>query len=153
MSQYKEVSNRHFVFPSVRNRILGLQLYQFNIKGFLHWGYNFCYSQLSRKAIDPFRVTDVDKRFPSGEAFLVYPGKNGPIESIRLEVFYEGLQDMRALIALEEQAGCNYVIEIIEASLKEPLTFKKYPRNSKWLLDMREKINEEIASLSKAAST
>lgn len=32
--QYQEVSNRFFCMPSQRNRILGIQLYKFNIRGF-----------------------------------------------------------------------------------------------------------------------
>ncbi len=43
------VSNRFMSMPSYRNRIIGLQLYKFDVKGFLHWGYNFYNSALSKK--------------------------------------------------------------------------------------------------------
>ena len=75
-----------------RKRIIGFQLYKFCIKGFLHWGLNFWYSQFSLYPIDPFKVTDAGFAFPSGDAFLVYPGEDGPIDSLRYEVFCEALQ-------------------------------------------------------------
>ncbi|PAV31148.1 hypothetical protein CIL05_00360 [Virgibacillus profundi] len=147
-AQNQKVSNRFFAFPSARNRISGIQFYKFNITGFLHWGYNFWNSQLSKRQIDPFHVTDADLAFPSGDAFLVYPGEEGPIESIRMEVFYEALQDLRALQLLEKLAGREQVLEIIESSLAQSLTFTEYPHDSRWLLIIREKINKKITELS-----
>ncbi len=38
-----------FSIPSQRNRVLGYQLYKYNVKGFLHWGYNFWNTQYSKK--------------------------------------------------------------------------------------------------------
>lgn len=143
-AQYKKVSNRFFSFPSARNRISGLQFYKYDIKGFLHWGFNFWYSRLSKKQIDPFTNTDADQGFPSGDAFFVYPGENGPIESIRLEVFYDALQDLRALQLLESLTSKEEVIKLIEEDLDEALTFTTYPRESDWLLAIREKVNKAI---------
>ncbi|PNT94194.1 hypothetical protein CDQ83_12155 [Clostridium thermosuccinogenes] len=143
--QYREVSNRFFNMPSARNRIIGMQLYKYDIKGFLQWGYNFWYSQYSRYPIDPFRVTDAGYAFPSGDAFVVYPGKEGPIESLRLEVFYEALQDMRALQLLESLIGKEAVLHMLEDGLDEPITFSKYPKGHDWLLSKREQINRMIA--------
>lgn len=143
-SQYKDVSNRFLNMTSARNRILGIQLYKFNIKGFLHWGYNFWYSRLSRYPVDPFKNTDAYYGFPSGDAFVVYPGKEGPIESLRLEVLYEALQDMRALELLETFIGKEAVVKMLEEGLEQPITFKEYPRESSWLLMKREQINRMI---------
>ncbi|OAS15234.1 DUF4091 domain-containing protein [Paenibacillus oryzisoli] len=146
--QYKEVSNRFFNMPSARNRIIGLQLYKFDIQGFLHWGYNFYYSQYSMKQLDPFKVTDALYTFPSGDSFVVYPGETGPIESIRLEVFHEALQDLRALQLLETYIGKERTLALIEEGLPEPLTFSVYPRSTEWMLDVRERINQAIATYS-----
>lgn len=143
-SQYKEVSNRFFNFPSVRNRILGFQLYKFNIHGFLQWGYNFWYSQYSKHPIDPFKVTDAGHAFPSGDAFSVYPGENGPLSSLKFEVFYEALQDLRALRLLEKSMGRAKVIQLLEEGLDNPITFSDYPTDTEWLLKKREKINKMI---------
>ncbi len=148
--QSVDVSNRFFNMPSARNRILGYQLYKYGIKGFLHWGYNFWNTQQSRKAIDPYRVTDAGGAFPSGDAFAVYPGAEGPLDSIRWEVFREALQDMRACELLESLAGRETVLELIDAGLPEPLTFRNYPREASWLLAKRSEINERIAKLAGA---
>lgn len=142
--QYAEVSNRFFSMPSARNRIIGTQLYKYNIVGFLHWGYNFWNAQYSAFRINPFQVTDSDRAFPSGDPFLVYPGEEGPIPSIRLLVLNEALQDLRAMEYLEILKGKEFVIRLIEEELQEPLTFKKYPKDAHYLLNLREKINHAI---------
>jgi hypothetical protein len=142
--QHKDVSNRFFSMPSSRNRVIGLQLYKFKIQGFLHWGYNFWYSQYSRRAIDPFRVTDAGCAFPSGDPFVVYPGPDKPIDSIRWEVFREALQDLRALELLETLAGRETVVGLLEGNLEEELSFRSYPVDAGWLLRTRERINLAI---------
>lgn len=144
-SQYKEVANRFFCLPSARNRVLGFQLYKFKIAGFLHWGYNFWNSQYSLRAIDPYRITDSDNAFPSGDSFVVYPGDEGPIVSLRLEVFREALQDLRALELLERLVGRERTLSVLEEGLAEPLTFKRYPVDPTWLLGKRDEINQLIA--------
>jgi hypothetical protein len=146
-SQKKEVSNRFFAMPSARNRILGMQLFKFNIEGFLHWGYNFWYSQYSLKHLNPFISTDAGGSFPSGDPFLVYPGAEGPLESIRLEVMREALQDQRALQLLESLTGRKQALELLEDGLEQPLAFNKYPSGFQWLLDRRETINQTIKKI------
>ena len=131
--------------PSVRNRILGYQMYKYSVKGFLHWGYNFYFSQYSRKPIDPYKVTDAGKAFASGDSFVVYPGDNfTPLNSLRLNVFYDGLQDMMALQLLEIKIGKESVVKLMEDSTDKPITFSEYPHSNSWLLENREKINQKI---------
>lgn len=144
-AQYNKVANRFFNMPSARNRIIGMQLYKFNIKGFLQWGYNFWYSQYSIYPIDPFKVTDAACAFPSGDAFVVYPGEDGPIDSLRFEVFYEALQDLRALNMLESYIGREAVLNMLEEGLENPITFSEYPIDSEWIITKREQINRKIA--------
>nr|WP_261800519.1 DUF4091 domain-containing protein [Paenibacillus sp. PAMC21692] len=95
--------------------------------------------------MDPFRVTDEGHAFPSGDAFLVYPGPDGPIESIRLEVLFEELQDLRALQSLESLIGREATVGLLEVDLEGELTFKSYPEDAGWLLAARERINRAIA--------
>ena len=144
--QFYEVSNRFMSMPSLRNRIYGLQLYKYKIIGILHWGYNFYNSQFSLEKINPYQVTDAGGAFPSGDAFLVYPGEDRhPEESIRMMVHEEALQDMRACELLESLAGRDFVMECIEEDLAEPLTFKRFPKSDYYLLALRNRINREIA--------
>lgn len=146
-AQSVQVSNRFMALPSFRNRILGVQLYKYNIPGFLHWGYNFYNSHLSKRAINPFLVTDADMTFPSGDAFLVYPGEEGALESIRLKVLAEAFQDIRALELLESLTSREEVLALIEENTDEPITFSVYPRTETYLLKLREKVNAKIAEL------
>lgn len=150
--QYKGVSNRFIAMPASRNRIIGYQLFKYNIAGFLHWGYNFWYSRLSRKEINPYLSTDADKGFPAGDPFVVYPGDDGhPIASTRLKVFREALQDMRALQLLERLAGREHALELLDKGNDEPLTFSRYPRDPHWLPDKRESINMEIRKIAEGS--
>jgi hypothetical protein len=145
--QHLEVSNRFMAMPSLRNRIYGLQLYKFGIIGILHWGYNFYNSQFSLEHIDPYRVTDAGGAFPSGDAFLVYPGADRhPEESIRMMVLSEALDDLRACQLLERLTSRAFVLDLIEEDLAEPLTFKRYPKSDFYLLRLRRRINREIAA-------
>lgn len=140
------VSNRFFSMPSARTRVLGLQLYKFDVRGFLHWGYNFYFSQYSKGLIDPYKVTDAGGSFSSGDSFVVYPGENGePLDSLRMHVFYNGFEDMLALKLLESKIGKEKALAVLEEGLESPLTFRDYPHSAEWLLKTRERINREIA--------
>lgn len=135
--------NRFMAMPSMRNRVLGTLLYRYDVKGFLHWGYNFYNLQYSVKAVSPYEITDAGGNFPSGDSFVVYPGENRePLASLRLKVFYDGFQDMMAMQLLESKIGREKVVELIES--EQPLKFTSYPRSAEWLLDTREKINQLI---------
>lgn len=146
--QFYEVSNRFMSMPSARNRIYGVQLYKYDIIGILHWGYNFYNSQFSIEHINPYEVTDAMCAFPSGDAFLVYPGADGyPEESLRMMVHYEALTDLRALKFLESLTCKEHVMELIEGELCEPLTFRRYPKSDMYLLNLRNRVNQEIKML------
>lgn len=137
--------NRLFSQPSQRNRVLGVLLYKYNAQGFLQWGHNFWYSQYSKYPIDPFKVTDAGNAFPSGDSFMVYPAKDGkPLNSLRHKVFLDAMQDLRALQLLESKTNRKYVLKLIEEGLDVPLSFKTYPHESQWLLDLRCRVNKAL---------
>ena len=86
-AQFKDVSNRFFSMPSQRNRVIGYQLYKFDVKGFLHWGYNFWYKRLSVGEVDPFEETDAGGFFPSGDSLSYIRARTETALSLRLKVF------------------------------------------------------------------
>ena len=140
--QEYRVPNRFIAMPSRRNRIMGVLAYVYDLAGFLQWGFNFYFSQYSRKLVDPFGSTDSDGAFPAGDPFLVYPGRGGePLDSIRHEVFFDGLQDLRALRLLESKIGREAVLELIG----ERLTMEEYPRRDEWLRGLRERVYRRLA--------
>lgn len=142
-AQGKDVGNRFLAMPSYRNRILGQQFYKFHLQGFLHWGYNFWYAQNSRRKIDPYRTTDGGGAFPGGDPFSVYPGEDGfPVCSLRFKVFYEALQDQRALELLETLTDRETAESMIENYSE--LAFDRYPKSAEALLAPRERVNQAI---------
>jgi hypothetical protein len=143
--QHLRVSNRFFAMPLARCRVLGVQLYKHNIAGFLHWGFNFYNTGLSRKRVHPFQVTDGGCAFPSGDPFLVYPGPGGqPIESLRLMAMHHALQDLRALRLLEALAGPAAARAVMDQGLRMHLTFTEYPQGAECLWDLRARIHRAI---------
>lgn len=141
----KYVSNRFFSIPSERNRVLGYQLYKYDVKGFLHWGFNFWNTRYSKMKINPYEITDAGKAFQSGDSYVVYPQKDGtPLCSLRLKVFYDGFQDMMALQTLEKLAGREKALAVLEEGLKQEFTFFDYPHSKEWMLETRERINAAI---------
>ncbi len=147
-AQCVDVSNRFLALPSYRNRIYGLQVYKYGIKGILHWGYNFYNSEYSKRHINPYETTDCDFAFPGGDAFLVYPKIDGtPEESIRMMVLYEAMTDIRAMYLLEQKIGKEAVLQIVEEGMEETITFSSYPHEAAFCLQMRNRINEKLAEV------
>ena len=141
----KQVANRFFCNDSIRTRVIGYQMFKFDVVGFLHWGYNFYNTRLSKAVVDPYEVSDAGKEFPSGDSYIVYPADDGTAHhSLRLKVFYDALQDMAALNTLERLTDKKTCLDIIEEYGKHALTFTEYPHSNEWLLNTREKINFKI---------
>ena len=141
--QCRDVSNRFIDMPLARTRIIGAQFWKYNIAGFLQWGYNFYYTQYSRREINPFTITDGDGFAPAGDAFSVYPAPGGkPYRSLRLTAFFEALCDTGALRLAEKLCGKEAVLSVLER--EGTLTFSSYPHDAEFILSTREKINEMI---------
>lgn len=141
-----DVGNRFLAMPSARNRIVGWQLYKFQIAGFLHWGYNFWNSGLSRQRLNPWQVTDGNGAFPGGDPFSVYPGPEGPVQSLRMKVFHHGLQDLRALELAQALTGRDVGPEVLPGYGE--MTFAQYPQGAEELLAARERLNALVESAS-----
>ena len=88
-------------------------------------------------------MTDCMGKFQSGDAFVVYPGKDGALESIRNEAFQQGIQDLRALNLLEKKIGREKVTAMLEESGMAK-NFTDYPKNALCLIALRKKINRMI---------
>ena len=147
--QRRKVSNRFMDYPSARNRVLGSQLFKFGFKGFLQWGYNYWYRDLLDVLVDPYTETHSGNRMlPSGDAFVVYPGPDGPVDSLRWEVFREALQDLRALRLLRELAGEKPTASVRSLlELGDVRSMEDSDASPEWLLGAREKVNAAIRRL------
>lgn len=141
-------TNSFMAMKSCRTRILGFLLYKFNIKGFLHWGLNYYYSINSMYAINPYVTTSADRRYPSGDAFTLYPSHNGAYHSLRGFITYDAISDMRVCESLEAKIGREKVVEMIDAAAGGELKFDAFPDGNDFPQDLRGAMIEKIASLS-----
>ncbi len=92
--------NRFIDFSLLKVRLLHWINFRYGLTGYLHWGYNHWTD-------DPFRHTQPDwshgAPLPAGDACIVYPGPNGPVESIRYEAMRDGAEDYELFKALSRQ--------------------------------------------------
>jgi len=126
--------NRLLDTPLAKARMAGWLFYRLGVGGFLHWGYNYWYKSQTQQLIDPFTVTD-GLAWPGwayGDTFQVYPGPDGPLDSIRWEVFAESLQDY----ALLQTLGVPRDGALL-ASLKD---FDDFPKDERWVQAVRRKL-------------
>lgn len=142
--QANEVSNRFLAMPGQRTRILGEQLYKFDIKGFLQWGFNFWYTCGSLAMVNPYLDESGDNWVPAGDTFSVFPGIDGKaVYSLHALLFYEALQDMRALELLGSKVGRDTVVKLLDFG-NDTLTFRHYSRTEGHSIAMRELVNNMI---------
>lgn len=138
------LSNRLVSSPSELNRMIGVQMYRHNIIGFLHWGYNNYYDVLSNGLYNPCIDPGCYRRFP-GSSFYVYPGSDGKcIQSIRQKVFYEAINDVRALTLLEKKKGRKVADALIAKHFGE-VTFFTKPDSPEQFLAFRDELNLLLA--------
>ncbi len=82
-----KVMNRATDLPLLAGRLVAWQSYLYRLKGFLHWGYNaynpgrdpYMYNCFASKRADD----NQEYLLPPGNGFIVYPGSDGPRDSVR----------------------------------------------------------------------
>ncbi|MBM4034932.1 MAG: DUF4091 domain-containing protein [Planctomycetes bacterium] len=80
--------NRFLDFPLSRVRVLHWLNFACDLTGYLHWGLNFW-------GEDPFGPPS--DNLPPGDTHVVYPGADGPLDSIRWEIQRESIEDFEYL--------------------------------------------------------
>ena len=84
--------NKTIDMPLIDNRILHWLNYKYDLKGFLHWGWN-------QWTENPFEATGMH----IGDGWHVYPKKDGVLNSLRWEQMRNGLQDYEFFWMLENK--------------------------------------------------
>ncbi len=123
--------NRLLDTPLQKIRMAGWLFYRNRARGVLHWGYNYWYKSQTRELIDPYQVSDALAwpSWASGDPFQVYPGKAGPVDSMRWEVWGESLQDYGLL----QTAG----LDPDDALLADIRDYADFPRDAGWISSRR----------------
>src|SRR5699024_1858663 len=143
VSQNRDVANRFIALPSVRNRVLGRQLFAHDAPGFLHWGFNFWWAQFALRPIDPFEDTCAGGAFFGGDAFAVYPGPDGtPWPSLRHRVFAQAMADHRALTWLAQLTDRPSATALIDEG--GTLTYSSFSYDVDQHLRARAAVDERI---------
>ena len=147
------VSNRFVAMPSWRNRSIGLQMYKYDIRGFLQWGYNFYYNFHSADLINPYCEQDGDEWISAGDAFSVYPACDGTaLESMRIIVFADALRDLAVMRLLENYMPKEKIVRAIEDAVGFEISFDKCATSAKQILDARETVNSLLKQAIKETS-
>ena len=144
-------------FTAVEHRILFWQAWALGMRGMQYWCVNYA-PEGQNPYTDPLDSTPVN-----GDGCLVYPGKDGPVNSVRWETVRDGLEDYdylslfmerRAALAgrqgAEDLAGRAVAAGDLSALLPSLVTFE---RDSAVLLKKRGEIGGMIAELGRALET
>jgi hypothetical protein len=114
--------NRFLDFPLLKTRLLHWANFKYDLKGYLHWGFNYWRG-------DPF--TDLQSDWlPPGDSHIVYPSPTGLLSSIRLEALRDGVEDYEMLRLLEKRnpkaarAICDSVVASWTEYVLDPAEFR-----------------------------
>ena len=115
VGQANAVANRFIAQRPIRHRMLGLQLFCANSRGFLHWAFDFYYSQLSVRPINPFADSSAGGAFFSGDPFVVYPADDlGVYYSLRYEMLRAAFEDLVLFHDAAKRIGREEVLRIMD---------------------------------------
>jgi hypothetical protein len=104
--------NRLLDMPLLRTRFLHWGNFKYNIEGFLHWGLNHW-----RNDQDPFEescpLNGPTNHLPAGDTHNVYPGKDEPWLSMRLEQMRAGAEDyeLLSLLAKKDKRKADEIVD------------------------------------------
>jgi hypothetical protein len=133
--------------PLIEARVIWWQAYQQKMDGFLYWGLNIWDQASNAKPIDPGAGPLLAWSVRSGGPFygdgrLLYPGKEGPIGSIRLANIRDGLEDYEYLWLLAERSKSREAAREACRPVAESLT--EFSRDPAVLEAQREEIARRI---------
>lgn len=132
--------NRLLDTPLIKVRMSGWLFYRTRVRGFLHWAMNYWYQNQTTRLIDPFTVSD-GLSWPNwahGDPFVVYPGPEGPLDSLRWEVFAESMQDYALLQAAQVSPEDSLLAQIQD--------YANFPRDEVWLSTRRREILRRVSA-------
>jgi len=143
-------SNRFIAQSGECTRSIGMQLYKYNIVGFLHWAICYLGGGDTEGIVDPYLDQNGNNWVPAGDTGYIYPRANGEFyESIRGIYLRDAFQDIRAMQLLEKYTSHEAVVALIEEELGLELKFNTCAKSVKTMNNIRERINEELRKFAK----
>ena len=86
--------NTFIYSPQWESRLLPWIAFRYGLAGYARWAYQSWPDDAWKQP---------QSRWHSGDSFLVYPGRNGPIDSTRWEMLRQGIEDYEALGILKQK--------------------------------------------------
>ncbi|MBF0478093.1 MAG: DUF4091 domain-containing protein [Candidatus Omnitrophica bacterium] len=142
-------------FDSIDYRILPWMCWKLDIKGFLYWCVNWW------ELANPYQTAKNTKWEQNGNGLLFYPGENGPVMSIRTEIWRDGMEDYEYLILLKnllqkrlladpafvDTALYKQAMSLLEIEPAFISSLKSFSKDGQNLQNRRNKIGEMIEKL------
>ncbi|MDN5213644.1 DUF4091 domain-containing protein [Fulvivirgaceae bacterium BMA12] len=97
--------NRTLDMEKLRQVYFGWGAAHYNTFGYLHWGLNQYLANPFEQSVvpHPSPAASANNFLPAGDTHVIYPGKDGPLSSIRFEAHRIGIEDYEMLMKLKEQ--------------------------------------------------
>lgn len=141
----EEYSNRFIAMSSPVTRSLAMQLFKFNIFGFLHWGLSYYGGGDCGGYTIPYIDQSAQNWVSAGDTFSLYPAMNGTAyESLRAVIMQSVLQDVRAMQLCQSLYSHDEVVSAIEEIFGEEIHFNVCVHDVATMEAIREKINNMI---------
>ncbi|MCF7567847.1 DUF4091 domain-containing protein [Sabulilitoribacter arenilitoris] len=131
--------NRTLDMEKLRQVYFGWGAAYYNTNGYLHWGLNQYYSDPFNQSVvhHPAPGSGVSNFLPAGDTHIVYPGKEGPLSSIRFEAHRIGIEDYELLQKLNKINKNKYtklVNTLFKSYTDYNLSVEDYRKTKKKLL-------------------
>ena len=123
-------------FDSIDYRIVPWLCWKYDIKGFLYWCVNWW------PKVNPFENAQNSEWEQNGNGLLFYPGETGPIASLRLEIFRDGMEDYEYIQLLIQRLKKLRKLGLVE-------TYQKLFDESIKILTVDKSIAESMMSFTK----
>lgn len=130
-----------FLFSQLREaRLLPWLAWKHNLSGYLRWAVS---------AFPEDVWTQPNYKWHSGDMYFVYPGKDGPLDGMRWELFRQGIQDyevLRIAQELAEKAGRKDLLKRLGSAVSVATTLddcNHYP----YVGEARAMVNEVLREL------
>lgn len=148
----------HIQKTAISLRVMGILSALYDMKAWSIWAINFWGRPGESKNVwvDPASY----KKGQEGNGFLLYPGKDGPVASIRLKLTRDAIEDYEYLYLLGEKINkvkeelksnidCNGRERIEEICRSVATGLRDYKADPTYLYKAREKIAKEILEIEK----
>lgn len=132
--------NRTLDMEKLRQVYFGWGAAYYDTNGYLHWGLNQYYGNPFKQSVvkHPSPVASANNYLPAGDTHVIYPGKKGPLSSIRFEAHRVGCEDYDLLQLLkrkDEKLYKKLIQNLFRSYTDYNLSITDYRKTKKKLLN------------------